>query len=524
MAATIASLLVDVAANTASLERGVKDVQSSLDSMAGFAVKAGKAIASAFVVTEVIQAARQFVELAGSLEDMSAKTGIGIEMLQKLKYAAEQNGGSIDTVTNSITKMGKGLAEGDRGVINALGKLGLSFEDVRRMDPGEAFLAIGDAIGKVHDPMAQAALATTIFGKAGAENLPMFNGHLKETADAAEQMGLVLSKDVVAAGDQFGDTLSTLLTAGMALLGKVIGPFLPLLQQLANGALIVANALGVVLGDAINLIVGVGKKAIDWIVTMATKVLAFAERVPGVSSIVHGMSAAFEGVRDAASWVHTKIGELNPTIDKSTDALKKHGPAVLDVTNLHGGAAKAVKEHTVATAEQVQVEELWRKAKAHDAAALAFETTQWESAEKAMVSYIQHLPHSTMGLAGPQMIAPKIIGDSEAVNQAIVDAYTMEQKPSMFASIFGSSKEFGQQMASTIMSTIQGGGNVVEAASGMVGTKIGVAHRGVAEDKREQAISGCARRRLRIDTASHRLAHRATRRRALEQVVRHGRP
>ena len=48
----------------------------------------------------------------------------------------------------------------------------------------------------------------------------------------------------------------------------------------------------------------------------------------------------------------------------------------------------------------------------------------------------------------------------------------------LFDSIFGSSGQFGQQMASTVLGAIQGGGNPVSAASGLVGTKIGS---GIAE-------------------------------------------
>ncbi len=68
-----------------------------------------KTLAKAFVVTEAIQAIRAVVGLTGELTDMAAKTGIGTTALQKLKYAAEQSGGSLEQVTPAIAVMGKNL-------------------------------------------------------------------------------------------------------------------------------------------------------------------------------------------------------------------------------------------------------------------------------------------------------------------------------------------------------------------------------------------------------------------------------
>jgi hypothetical protein len=46
-------------------------------------------------------------------------------------------------------------------------------------------------------------------------------------------------------------------------------------------------------------------------------------------------------------------------------------------------------------------------------------------------------------------------------------------KVPLFEKIFGTPKEFGAQMASTIVGALQGGGNVLHAAGGLLGTKLG---------------------------------------------------
>jgi len=294
--------------------------------------KLGVAMAGAFAVTKVFELGKAFVDLTGNLADLSAKTGIGTTALQKLKFAAEQNGGSLEQVTAAVGQMGKRLVEGDKSAVGGLKQLGLSLETVRAMKPDDAFAAIADAIAKVPDPMGQSALAMGLFGKAGADMLPMMKGNMRELADQAEKLGLVLSEDAVKAGDQFGDTLGTLFTAGMALAGQVLAPFLPLLQKLADVALVAAQAFGTVLGDAITVVTFVGKKAIDFLVRMGEKVLAFAQKIPGMSSVVDGAQAAFGGLKDAAHWVGEKIDGLKTPTVQATATLGNMKPVVTSLT------------------------------------------------------------------------------------------------------------------------------------------------------------------------------------------------
>jgi hypothetical protein len=49
----------------------------------------------------------------------------------------------------------------------------------------------------------------------------------------------------------------------------------------------------------------------------------------------------------------------------------------------------------------------------------------------------------------------------------------MPAAPTFWQHVFGSGKEFGQQMAATIMGAVQGGGNVLDAAGSMIGSKLG---------------------------------------------------
>jgi hypothetical protein len=193
----------------------------------------GPLIAGAFSVAAIKGAVSSYIDFTGRITDLSAKTGIGAEALQRLKYAAEQNGGSLEQVTGAVTKLGQKLAGDDKSAVGALNALGLSIDGIRSASPDHAFTTIADAIAKIPDPMAQSKLAMDLFGKSGADLLPMMKGNLSETAAEAERLGIVMSQDAVDAGDKFGDSMHALGLVGQSVMMQVLQPMIQTLTTVA---------------------------------------------------------------------------------------------------------------------------------------------------------------------------------------------------------------------------------------------------------------------------------------------------
>jgi methyl-accepting chemotaxis protein len=207
---------------------------TAMDGLERKALKVGKAIVAGLSVAAIGGVIKSFVDTAGKIQDLASKAGMGVEAFQRLSYAARLNGGSMEQVAAGAAQLAKRLVEGDKSVVSAVGKLGLNLDRLRQMDPADAFMEIGDAIASVPNPMQQAALATQLFGKAGADYLPMFKGNLRDTAAEAQRLGLVLSKETIDAADEFGDTLDKLKLLGTALLSQALTPTLPILTELAT--------------------------------------------------------------------------------------------------------------------------------------------------------------------------------------------------------------------------------------------------------------------------------------------------
>lgn len=219
---------------TEGIGDGAKKAGDSMLSLGGIAKAAGGVLAGAFAVDAIVSMAKEVIDLGGDIADLSARTGIGTDAIQELKYAAEQTGASLDTVTGAIEQMGNRLTEGGGGTLQAVKALGLSFDDLQKMRPEDAFTAISDAIKEIPDPMRQTQLAMELFGKSGTELLPAIKSGMSDLRQQAQDLGQVLSEDAVQGLDTLGDAWGNFIGAAKTALGEFIADIAKASQALKD--------------------------------------------------------------------------------------------------------------------------------------------------------------------------------------------------------------------------------------------------------------------------------------------------
>jgi hypothetical protein len=440
--ATIATLIVDIEANTSKLVKDVEGIQGSLDKVGSMASKMGTALAGAFSIGAITSAAKAFVDTASTLTDLSQKTGVSTTELQKLKFAAEQNGGSLEMVTNGISKMGKALIEGNSGTVAAVSRLGLSLTDLRQMDPAQAFGLISDAIAKVPNPLERSKLAMDLFGKAGAELLPTMTGNMTATMQAAEKLGIVIDEKTVAAGDNLGDSFTALQGVGMGVLGKLMAPMLPALQMVAD-AMMGAGKVVDYLRDMFDALVRVGLLAVKGLVDGAIKVGELASKVPGLSKVLGEDAGAMQAMRDASTWLGGAIKGVEQGTDSAAASVRAaHAPVAL-LTEDQKNAAKAAEAHAKA------IQSLTEKLSGQGAIKAA--TDMVEALRKAppiqkLTADAQAEINKTMTAAlevykAQGLVAPKVLGD---IYEATV------KLPPVVSAVSGLMKDVGENVKLTI--------------------------------------------------------------------------
>lgn len=211
------------------------------------AAVAGAAVAAA-AAGGVAYGVRQYIKMGDALDKMSKRTGVSVESLSELKHAAELSGASAEQLERGFMGLSRALFDASRGSaepVEALRRIGLTFEDLKGLKPEEQMSKIADGLSKVADASDRGAIAQRLMGRQGRQLLPMFeNGAAGMDAmrQQARDMGLSMSTEAAAGAARLLDALTVLGSQLKVLafeVGAAAAPFveaaLPAIQQFAKG-------------------------------------------------------------------------------------------------------------------------------------------------------------------------------------------------------------------------------------------------------------------------------------------------
>lgn len=223
-----------------------------LDTLQGKVSKAGAGISASFGKIAAAAATIGFAKLVGDalqfadqLEAATARTGISVEGLQKLQFTASQTSGDLGTLTAAVSRMQVKLAEvgeGSAEAEKALARLQIPIGSFVGLRPDQQFEKVAVAISKISDPAQRTAAAIGLFGKGGAELLPVLvstGTELEKVTAQFEAIGGPVTTATIGKVDDIGDGFARLKLATTSLVTELLGlaqPFLqPLVDSLAQG-------------------------------------------------------------------------------------------------------------------------------------------------------------------------------------------------------------------------------------------------------------------------------------------------
>lgn len=161
----------------------------------------------------LVNLGQQQAEVIDKTSKLAARLGVTYGQLAGLQYAGDLAGVSMEQIGAAMTKADVAMvraAGGSKAAQAAFATLGLSVADLQAMSPAERFQAITDAIASLPTTAQRSAAAVALFGRAGAELLPLFSGGagaIREATAEAERFGLALTsaqgRDVEAMNDSF---------------------------------------------------------------------------------------------------------------------------------------------------------------------------------------------------------------------------------------------------------------------------------------------------------------------------------
>ena len=220
----------------------------------------GGMIAGAFSVGAVVNLARETIAFGGQISDLSDRYGVSTDMVQKLKFAAEQSGSSVEAMLGGFKKMNLAMVEATEGNADkqdAFQRMGVSMDDLKSKSPEEVFRMIARAAKDMpHTPQLFADIKD-VLGKAGDELLPAFKAGLDDAIASAERLGLVLSGQIISSLNQIGDQFDVVKLRAMSTFAPVLdilaGLAFAFFDYIAAGSDFLADQLGrvLVLGEQI---------------------------------------------------------------------------------------------------------------------------------------------------------------------------------------------------------------------------------------------------------------------------------
>jgi flagellar biosynthesis GTPase FlhF len=305
---------VELFTRDARLVKGLNAAAARLKAFGASITALGARIAGLGVTLALpfLGAAKLFADMGSDILDMSQRTGVAVEALSELRYAAEQSGAGAEDLEKGLRTMSRTIIEAARGSASArrdLARLGLTIADLTGLSPDQQFELIADRLSRIQNPANRAAIAMEIFGRSGANLLPLLSTGaqgIQELRREANGLGLTMSTEDAQAAEAFGDALSTLWRSLKQVVFMVGAALAPTLKQIA-----------------------------EWITRVAANSAAWIDENREVITIIAAVVASLVGVGAALmvlgpiiSAVGTAIGLVTFAISAATTAVSLLGAAI----------------------------------------------------------------------------------------------------------------------------------------------------------------------------------------------------
>lgn len=307
--------------------------------------------ASASVVGSILAVGKSTADYAGDMYDMARGAGIGVEAFQKLAYAGRMSGVETEKLSASLVKFDRMVAEatgGNKTYMQTFEDLGIKIKDSagNLRQPNEIFEDVADIFHNTEDGIGKTALAVELFGKSGADLIPMLNdgkAGLKAFYAEAERLGLALSNEMIAKGDAFSDQLENIGEQVKGVKLQLGAALIPALSAATEKISKVIDKITKWVQENPELAATIGNIAMTtgkWIAILGTAAIA----IGSVAFIILQFRKAFRAMSDAVTIgisIFKNIKNTFLVVDKAMKGYTKTQKLATVATRLFNKALKA---------------------------------------------------------------------------------------------------------------------------------------------------------------------------------------
>jgi hypothetical protein len=296
--------------NVSSLAGGMR----TLVAIQGAQLFGSMATAAGGYIRSLVAMGSAQAEVIDGQSKLAARLGMTLGDFQNLATAADLAGVGSDALAAAATKADVAFVKASKGSATAraaFDAIGLSVDELGRMSPAERFEAIGAAIAALPTEAQRSAAAVQLFGRAGAQLLPLFGNAtnvIGDAVDEAARLGPVLSsaqgRDVEAMNDSFtkvSESVNRVVRQVVAYLSPAITAAADGFRQLIvpeNGANIGQQIAGAIMQGA-RFLAGIGDYVIQNFSSVFTYLSEVGQQWGNVWQFVGRVGSLLAGVADS---------------------------------------------------------------------------------------------------------------------------------------------------------------------------------------------------------------------------------
>ena len=304
-----------------------------------------------------------------SFNDLSARTGIGVEALQGYSLAAKLAGVDTEAFGTAVQRLAVNIGKATPGdaLDKSLRNINLSVTELRGLAPEQQFSAISDAISGLPTAADRAAAAVEIFGKQGAALAPLFRegaASIEELRERAQRLGVIVDEtqisNIAAMNDAFD--LARATVEGIA--GQVIGNLAPAVTAVVDqflkfieewsgaegrGGTGIANAISEILLDGAQVLADVFDSLTGYLSGFS---IGFDQIAKTFSVVGNVLIAASESFRAVFNFFQTVVSFLTERLGRFLEGLGSWVSS--DLQEFGKNLADAAREQGVQNARQLE--------------------------------------------------------------------------------------------------------------------------------------------------------------------------
>ena len=225
------------------MQKGVSSLRGGLNMLTAIqGAQLFGQIASAVggAVNSMISMGSAQAEVIDTTSKLAARLGFTYGEFAGLAFAGDLAGVSMQTIAGAATKADLAFvkaAGGSKTAIAAFQKIGLSVDQLNGMTAAQRFDTIAASIAALPTEAERAAAAVAIFGKGGAQLLPLFAGGVDGIAQAraeAERFGLTLTNMQGQQVEGMNDAFTRAQMAIQGVIGQIVAYLAPAIEAVTT--------------------------------------------------------------------------------------------------------------------------------------------------------------------------------------------------------------------------------------------------------------------------------------------------